>query len=52
MRIRGDNHEIGESYADEKDRYGVNKDNSRVEPEDTDREQRGGELLGINRYIH
>lgn len=52
MKIRGDNHEIGESYADEKDRYGVNKDTARVEPEDSDREAQGGQLLGINRWFH
>lgn len=52
MRTRGDNHQLGESYADEKDRYRVNQDNGRVEPEDSDRQRQGGEILGINRWFH
>lgn len=47
------NHEVESSYSDEYDRYGVNLDDSRVEPRDSDEERDNPPgLLGINRYFH
>lgn len=47
------NHEVEGSYSDEYDRYGVNHDNARVEPHDSDHERNNPPgLLGINRWIH
>lgn len=48
------NHEVGESYSHEKDRYGVNHDSGRVEPMDSDREadnQRRAGVQGRHRFF-